>query len=233
MREGRTDRRRLETPLPTSALWFGGGSLRSRLCPASECRGRPRRASARPAPRAPPRRCGILRRRRTPGTQPTVVARPGARRVRHRQSRLSTQLASWFDSGARLRDHLTIRRSQRGECTAFRAPGYLERGESAVQSAQSLSRVFDAVALRHDKVRVNARPVIRNCKLKRVAVATRGDDKTSGVRALRNAMANRILNQRLQREAGHGGGQKRVVYVEFRSQPIGESRLFYGDVLPD
>src|SRR5262245_5416030 len=37
----------------------------------------------------------------------------------------------------------------------------------------------------------------------------------------------------LQREAGSRSGQERIVYVEFGSQPIGESRLFYGDVLPD
>src|SRR5882672_1228377 len=37
----------------------------------------------------------------------------------------------------------------------------------------------------------------------------------------------------LQREAGRRGGQERFVYVEFGPQAIGESRLLYGDVLPD
>src|SRR6266540_3072901 len=37
----------------------------------------------------------------------------------------------------------------------------------------------------------------------------------------------------LQREAGSRGGQERIFYVEFGPQPVGESRLFYGDVLPD
>src|SRR5262249_33665320 len=37
----------------------------------------------------------------------------------------------------------------------------------------------------------------------------------------------------LEREAGHGGGQERIVYVELGPQPIGEPRLFYGDGLAD
>src|SRR5262245_32854603 len=37
----------------------------------------------------------------------------------------------------------------------------------------------------------------------------------------------------LQREAGDHGGQERVADVEFGPQPIRESRLLYGDVLPD
>src|SRR5262249_25561085 len=148
----------------------------------------------RPARLAPPRRCDILQRRRTPETPPTVVARPAARRVRHRRSRLSTQLASLFDSGARLRDHLTIRRSQRSDCTAFRASGYIERGAFAVQSAQSFSRVFDAMALRHDEVGVNAYPIVRDGDFECVAVAPRGDDQASRVWAPRNAMTDRVLH---------------------------------------
>src|SRR5215475_6622336 len=37
----------------------------------------------------------------------------------------------------------------------------------------------------------------------------------------------------LQRETGRRRGQERVVYVEFGAQSVRESRLLYGDVLPD
>src|SRR5262249_21224573 len=82
-----------------------------------------------------------------------------------------------FGSGgsplARLRDNLTVRRSQRGDRPAFFASGYLERGALAVQSAQSLPRVFDAVALRHDGLCADARPVINDREFERGAVAPR------------------------------------------------------------
>src|SRR5262244_2522863 len=94
----------------------------------------------------------------------------------------------------RLRDHLTIWRSQCGDCTTFRAPGYLERGALAEQGAQSLPRVLDAVALRYDKIRVNAHPVVSDRDLEHVADATRGDDQASRVWAPGNAMAYRILH---------------------------------------
>src|SRR5882672_885699 len=94
----------------------------------------------------------------------------------------------------RLRDHLTIWRSQRSDCTAFRASGYLDRGALAVQSAQSLPRVFDAVALRYDELCVNAYSIIRDREFERGAVAPRGDDQASCVGALRNAVTNRILH---------------------------------------
>src|SRR5262245_38549909 len=138
-----------------------------------------------------------------------------------------------FGSGVRFRDQLTVWSSQRSDCAAFRPPDYLERGALAVQGPQSLPRVFDAVALRHDDLRVNANSVVQDRKFEHGAVAPRGDDQAARVGALRNAVANRILHQMLQRETGRRRGQERVVYVEFRAQSVGESRLLYGDVLPD
>jgi prolyl-tRNA editing enzyme YbaK/EbsC (Cys-tRNA(Pro) deacylase) len=61
----------------------------------------------------------------------------------------------------RLRDNLAIWRSQCSDCSAFLTTGYLERGALTEQCAQSLPRVLDAVALRHDQVRVNAGAVVR------------------------------------------------------------------------
>src|SRR5262245_5067264 len=133
----------------------------------------------------------------------------------------------------RLRDHLTIWRSQGCDCTTFRAPGYLERGALAEQGAKSLPRVLDPVALRDGEILVNTRPVVRDGELERGADATRGDDQAARVGAPRNAMTYRILDQVLQREARHYGGDERIADVEFGSQPIGESRLLNGDVLPD
>lgn len=49
----------------------------------------------------------------------------------------------------------------------------------------------------------------------------------------RDAVANRILHQLLQGEAGNQRGQERVGDTEFRLQPVRESRFFNGDVLPD
>src|SRR5215510_14309091 len=153
-----------------------------------------------------------LRRRQTPERPPTVVARPGARQVRHRRSRLSTQLASRFDS----RGYLTIWRSQGSDCTAFRASSDLERGALAVQGAQSLPRVLDAVALRYDELRVNALPVVRDREFAHGAGATRGDDQAARVGAPRDAMTYRILHSLLQREARYRRGQERVADIEFR-----------------
>src|SRR5262245_42442210 len=101
----------------------------------------------------------------------------------------------------RLRDHLTVWRSQRRDCTTFRAPGYLERGALIIQLAQSLPRVIDAVALRYDEFRVNAHPVVRDREFEHLAVATHGDGQAARVGAPRNAMTYRILHQMLQREA--------------------------------
>jgi hypothetical protein len=102
-------------------------------------------------------------------------------------------------------------RSQPCDCATFRASGYLERGALAVQGAQSLPRVLDAVALRYDEFLVNACPVVRDRDFERLAVATRGDDQAASVGAPRNAMTYRILHQMLQREAGYRRGQERVV----------------------
>jgi len=94
----------------------------------------------------------------------------------------------------RLRDHFAIRRSQRGGYATFRAPSDLERGARAVQSSQSLSRIFDAVTLGHGEFRVNARPIVRNREFECVTVAARGDDQAARVRASRNAVTNRVLH---------------------------------------
>src|SRR5262245_37975239 len=133
----------------------------------------------------------------------------------------------------RLRDRLTIWRSQGSDCTAFRASSDLERGALAVQGAQSLPRVLDAVALRYDELRVNALPVVRDREFAHGAGATRGDDQAARVGAPRDAMTYRILHSLLQREARYRRGQERVADIEFRPQPIRESRLLDGDVLSD
>src|SRR5262249_36132868 len=94
----------------------------------------------------------------------------------------------------RLRDHLTIWRSQCGDCATFRASGYLERGALAEQGSQSLPRVLDSVALRYDKFRVNAHPVVRARDLEHIAYAARGDDQAARVWAPGNAVTYCILH---------------------------------------
>src|SRR5215470_4496926 len=75
--------------------------------------------------------------------------------------------------------------------------------------------------------------IVLNRKLEKIAVAPRCNYQPAGVGAPRDPMTQRILDKLLKGEAGHGGSQQRLVYVELRPQPVRESLVLDGDIAAD
>src|SRR5262245_6222796 len=131
-----------------------------------------------------------------------------------------------------LQRKLAIRNANGGDGTAGRAARDREQPALAVQRAQALARVLDAVAF-EAHAGVEAGAVVDDRQLERVAVPARTHDHLAGIGTLGDAVADGVLDQMLQREARHGGGEPRVTDLEARAEPVGEARLLDAEVLAD